>query len=253
MSTLTTFLASLDLTSGEVILLLAAALAAGVVRGFSGFGTALVFMPLASSVMTPHHAMIVLLTMDFWGPLPQLPKALREGDLRDSGLLLLGAALFLPLGVLLLTRLPIEPLRYMVSLGALLTLAALMSGYRYQGQLGARGVFSLGALGGGIGGAIGLAGPPVILFYMVRPLAAKVIRANLILYFAGIVVLTFANLAVQGQLVWGVILLGLGVAPFYLGAVSLGARLFKRQGEGAYRPVAYAVIGLSGVIGLPIW
>ena len=39
--------------------LFAAALVAGVVRGFSGFGTAMAFMPVAGAILSPFAALIV--------------------------------------------------------------------------------------------------------------------------------------------------------------------------------------------------
>lgn len=254
MSALTELLASLGMTPGGAFLLMGVAFVAGLVRGFAGFGVALIFMPVAARLAGPLPALIFLLTMDFWGPLPQLPRALREGHRRTALRLLAGAALFMPLGIFLLTRVPEVPLRYGMSIATLLTLSIMVSGYRYQGALGPRGEFGLGALGGLMGGAIGQAGPPVILFYMVRPLEAAVIRANLILYFAGIVVLTFLILALTGHLSGAALLMGLVLTPVYLLAVTLGGRMFGAGGGGAgYRPVAYVVIGLSAVLGLPIW
>ena len=43
---------------------------AGLVRGFSGFGTAMIYLPVASQFLTPFEALITLMVMDFFGPLP---------------------------------------------------------------------------------------------------------------------------------------------------------------------------------------
>ena len=78
MSALETALA----THGLGWLILAASLA-GLVRGFTGFGTALVFMPVAGAVVPPFWALVVLVVMDSIGPLPNLPRALRDGSPRE--------------------------------------------------------------------------------------------------------------------------------------------------------------------------
>jgi hypothetical protein len=50
-----------------------------------------------------------------------------------------------------------------------------------------------------------------------------------------------------------IFLLGIiAVIPFALG-VGLGAKIFNPERELIYRSVAYAVIGLSAIYGLPIW
>ena len=56
---------------------------AGLVRGFTGFGSGLVYMPLAALVLPPAQAVAVLVLMDMIGPLPQIPRALRDGAPRD--------------------------------------------------------------------------------------------------------------------------------------------------------------------------
>ena len=50
--------------SETVVFLIAAALAAGLARGFSGFGAALIFVPLASAVVGPQVAVPLLLVVD---------------------------------------------------------------------------------------------------------------------------------------------------------------------------------------------
>ena len=53
---------------------------AGIVRGFSGFGTALIFMPIAASVTSPVWAIIIMMSFDIFGPLALLPRAWRDGE-----------------------------------------------------------------------------------------------------------------------------------------------------------------------------
>ncbi len=64
-------------------LLVAAAAVAGLVRGFSGFGTAMVYLPVAGQILTPFQALTTLMVMDLIGPLPNIPNAIRTGHKRD--------------------------------------------------------------------------------------------------------------------------------------------------------------------------
>ena len=47
--------------------LVGAIVAAGLVRGFSGFGSAMIIMPAASSVLEPFAALTFLVVVEFWG------------------------------------------------------------------------------------------------------------------------------------------------------------------------------------------
>ena len=53
-----------DYSARDLAVLAAAAFIAGLARGFSGFGAALIFMPLASVVVTPQVAAPLLLVVD---------------------------------------------------------------------------------------------------------------------------------------------------------------------------------------------
>ena len=60
------------LDEGVFAYLVLGAVLAGLVRGFSGFGTAMVFIPIAGQVLSPVATLIVLLVMDLIGPLPNM-------------------------------------------------------------------------------------------------------------------------------------------------------------------------------------
>jgi uncharacterized membrane protein YfcA len=61
----------------------AAAALAGIVRGFSGFGTAMVYMPVASALYEPKIAVVQLFNFDVVATLPLLVGAWRRCLARD--------------------------------------------------------------------------------------------------------------------------------------------------------------------------
>jgi hypothetical protein len=226
---------------------------AGLVRGFTGFGTALVYLPIAGQVLDPVAALVVLILVDFVGPIPAIPRALRDGHPRDVLRLGAGALVGLPLGISVLLLLSPEFFRNTVSVLTLLLLAVLVSGLRYRGHVGRPAIYGIGVMGGFLGGAAGLPGPPVILLYMARPLPVEVIRANTLLYLVVNDVLMVGLFWWRGLLTHEPVLLGLAMIPLYLAAVSLGAWLFDPKYATLYRRIAYAIIAASALSGLPLW
>jgi len=110
-----------------------------------------------------------------------------------------------------------------------------------------------GGVGGFLGGLVGVPGPPVIMLYMAsaRPIAA--IRANFLLYLLGVDVLMIGIFAATGLLDLLAITVGLICVPVYMCANVLGAWLFDPKAERLFRSVAYIVIALSAIVGLPVW
>ncbi|APX90732.1 hypothetical protein BV394_14245 [Brevirhabdus pacifica] len=236
-----------------IYLLVAAALIAGLLRGFSGFGSAMVYLPIAAQVLPPIWVLTTLIMMDLLGPIPSVPKAWRAGDPRDVMRLGLGTLVGLPLGIALLVLMAPETFRYVVSFLTLALVAALAGGVRYNGQMDRRMVYGTGGVAGVVGGAVGLGGPPVIMLYMASPLPAERIRANILMYLMVFDVLTLGAYLVSGLLVFKAILLGLMLAVPFLVAVQVGAWMFNPAHGRLYRAVAYAIIVLSALMGLPIW
>lgn len=236
-----------------LIWLVLAVLVAGIVRGFSGFGSAMIIMPVASSVLSPVEAVIFLAAAEVLGPLPNLPGALRDGSRRDVGLLLAGALLALPFGLWYLSYVDPDIFGWMISFIVLVLLVFMVTGWRYRGAMSAKLIFGTGSLGGILTGLAGIPGPPMIMLYMASTLPIATIRANSQLYLLGIDVMLFLLLLLSGLMVWKAALLGLLIGVPYLLANAVGARLFNPQAEGTFRLVAYAIIACSAILGLPLW
>lgn len=230
-----------------------AAVLAGLVRGFCGFGTAMVYLPVAAQFLSPFEALTTLIVKDLVAPLIHVPRALRDGHPPDVLRLGLGAAIAVPLGILVLSLVPAEVFRWTVSLVALTLLVLLVSGVRYRGRLTPPMVAGTGAVGGLFAGAVGLPGPPVIMLYMASTLPASAIRANLTLYLIAADLVLLAVLWWKGFLVASAFALGILLIAPYLFGNWLGAALFRPEAERVYRLAAYAIIAGSAVLGLPVW
>lgn len=239
-------------TPGLLFLVLAA-FVGGLVRGFAGFGTALVFLPVAGKVLSPFEAILALTFMDLVGPLPVLRGAWGRVEKGDLSRLLLGTAVMLPVGLAVLGFVAPEVFRYAVSLLALGMLAILVSGLRYGGAVTRRMVLGIGGAAGFLGGVAGLPGPAVILFYMARPLEVAIIRATTLWYLFSFDLMIIAGMALFGRFEAEAVLLGLGLALPCMAGNMLGGWLFRPALEKPYRLVAYVLIGFSALSGLPLW
>ena len=233
--------------------LILAALLAGLVRGFSGFGTAMVFLPIASQYLTPFESIASLAIMEFFGTFAVMRKSWSDADKVDLARLVVGMTIVTPFALLLLAKVGADFYRYSVSILSLILLLLIGLGVRYKGKLNPFVIFSVGGLGGLTGGLTGIPGPPVILLYVASSHPISVIRANnlLFLYFFDVcVVLIFA---LSGVLTLKIFLLGSILAlPNFLGNF-IGAKLFDPEKTNQYRIFAYIIIAVAAITGLPVW
>ena len=241
------------LATDGLIWLVIAVFIAGLVRGFAGFGSAMIIMPVASSVLTPVEAVVFLITAELIGPVPNALAAWREGTPRDVGRLALGAVLALPFGVWALNSMDATMFGWAVSIAVIILLILTVSGWRLKGELTKPLTVTAGAVGGFMTGFAGIPGPPVIMLYMASRLPVSVIRANFLLYLVVLDLMLFPLLWALGLMNWPIAFLGLLVGIPNLVANMLGARLFDPSAERVFRIVAYLVIAASAIVGLPLW
>src|SRR5882757_10831708 len=123
-----------EVSINAAIAICAIALVSGIARGFSGFGSALIFMPLASSIAAPRLVAALLLVIDFIGSIPLLPGAWRQADRKATAVMVLGALVGVPIGTYLLTRLDPVTTRWIISGFVAALLLLLLSGWRYRGK-----------------------------------------------------------------------------------------------------------------------
>ena len=242
-----------DYSSASLAFIVISAFVAGLARGFSGFGSALIFIPLASSLIGARLASPLLLVIDFVAAAPLIPNAWHHAERRDVGTMLLGTLIGVPLGTWALTQIDPLAVRWMIVALIVPMLALLMSGWRYRGTPTAALTAFVGALAGFFNGVAQVGGPPIVLYWLRDLTAARVVRANIIVFFAASSVLTIISYLAGGVLTVAVIGLALLTGPAFGIGLWLGSRMFGLAGEETFRRACYALIALAALVSLPLF
>jgi uncharacterized membrane protein YfcA len=246
-----------DFLPGDVSLTIAMALCAiafvsGTARGFSGFGAALIFMPLASSVAPPRLVAALLLVIDFISAAPLLPDAWRKADRRATAVIVLGALIGVPVGTYFLSVLDPVTTRWIISCFVTALLLLLLSGWRYRGKDHAWLSVGIGGLSGFCSGLAQTGGPPIVGYWLGRPIAPIVARANIVLFFGASDVFSMISYITTGLIGRESLALSLVVGPAYALGVAFGASLFGRASEKVFRRICYGLIAIAVITGLPV-
>ncbi|MEK9969318.1 MAG: sulfite exporter TauE/SafE family protein [Ferrovibrio sp.] len=230
-----------------------AAALAGLVRGFSGFGGAMMFMPVASLLYEPRLAAILLFIADDVAALAMLPDALRRCVWREVLPLGLSAVASVPFGVALLVIADPDLMRWIICVLILIAVALMAAGWRYTGRLGLPATLGTGALAGFSGGAAALPGPPVVLLWLGGQGNAATVRANLVVFFGFTAISAGLAYWWNGLFTAESLLMSLPLIPAYLLPLGLGSRLFARSSERQFRLAALALCAFAALSGLPAW
>lgn len=217
------------------LIAMAIACLAGVIRGITGFGGAMVLMPPLALLLGPQLAVPVVLLVEAFAGAPMLRDAARLATWRTLMPIALAACVTVPLGGYVLVHADQDVLRRMIAAVVAVFSLLLLRGARYTGAHGVPSSLAVGAVSGTLLGATGIGGPPVILYLLSGPDPVQVTRANLTLYVALISVAGLAMLTTRGILGATALMSTLLLAPLYLIGVVAGSRLFARFSDRRFR------------------
>jgi uncharacterized membrane protein YfcA len=225
---------------------------AGLARGFSGFGAALIFIPLGGAIVGPKLISPVLLVIDGLATLGMIPQAWQNANRREVFTMAVGAVLGVPAGTAVLALMDPLILRWLITIIAACLLALLVSGWRYHGEPRPPLSAGVGLIAGLFSGAAQLGGPPVVAYWLGGASNFARVRANVILYFSISTVFSAVSYYAGGLFVQAVFALTIVILPAYTAGLYGGTKLFGLAKETTFRLICYLLIGASAIIGMPL-
>ena len=247
-------LAAIDAAAHEPKLwfVFAVSLIGGVVRGYSGFGGALIVIPLAAMSLGPKMAVPMFYLFDLGSATPYGYASVPKCKWSQVLPMLSGNLVMLPLGTWLLKNLDPTSVRWGMEGVVVLMLLVLVSGWRYTGRTNPPLSVGVGAVAGLMGAVAGISGPPIIAYWLGQKDEARTIRTNIMAYYALSSTAMDIVFLVTGLFTWRVFIFALIIWPAYAFGLWGGARLFHGTSDRMFRASAYALIAIAAVLGAPI-
>ena len=228
-------------------LILAAAVTAiaGLMRGYTGFGSSMLMAPVFAILFGPATAVVMIITMDVIVSAQLVPRALGEARWRFVVPMAGAAVAAMPLGAWILAALDAGLVTKGMAGLVLALVVVLASGWRYDGRRSLPLTLGVGALSGTLMASTSMGGPPVLIYMLTGRESARFNRANIIVYFAMTGLALICVMALSGFMT----LRAAGTAPILTPVFALftyfGARMFRHAEEKIYRRVA--LVFLAGV------
>lgn len=245
-------MSELGISAGQIAIIAATALLAGLIRGFSGFGSALVIAPVLSLLVGPRVAVPAIVLTHIVTTVQLFPSAMRDVYWPRVVPLSIAGCLGVPVGAYLLVIVDQEAMRRAISVAIILFSLIMLAGWRYSGTASRSATVAAGGIGGVLSGAASIGGPPVILFLLAGSDRAAVNRATFIFYFlftqlVGMAMYWFTDMVDQRTL-----LLVLVLTPTLVFGMWVGERLFDKSSEQLFRRVALAFLLAVGIATLAL-
>ena len=219
---------------------------AGLVRGTTGFGGAMLMTPVLSILFGPVPAVVTALLLETAAALVMFPDALPKATWRTLLYLTLPAVI-MPLGGYLLLTVDPAIARKMISAVVIVFSSMLLFGLRYNGSPRIVTSLALGSVVGALLGATSVGAPPVILYLLSGPDSAAVTRANLTVFVTAISVIGLVMLASAGAITATLALSAIALTIPFLLATWLGSKLFAQLSDAGVRRLALVLMLCVGV------
>jgi len=237
----------LGVTPWALVAICAGVLVAGFIRGLTGFGLALILVPLISQVIAPERAVLFGVLMALLTAPLGYPAARKAVDPKLTRTIIITGAITAPLGQIALTHTPADLARLLVALvavGGFVALAMPRPATLPQGEVAAA---RTGLLAGFLGGFAAMPGPPVIHHFVRRDVKPAVSRNAMIVVFGWNAVIVALVALLRGRLDLPTAALALIAFPALMISNRLGARYFGSIRESLWRGVVLAVIAVAAI------
>lgn len=228
----------------------AASLVAGVVRGYTGFGFALILITSVSVLAAPADIVPISVVLDIFASVRMLPHVYRHVDRRGTALMLLGALPAIPIGVLALATVDENLMRLGIGVAVLAATIAIAAGLGLRRPPGTALKLATGVTMGLMSGSAGIPGPPVILLYLSSPLPAATLRATAVAIFLATDLVALAVMTSYGLVTAELLLRCLILVPLVEASVYLGRRLYGVAAEASVKRAALVLLAAMALVAI---
>ena len=236
-------------TAAQIAFALAAALGSAFVRGLTGFGMAILLVPVLALALPPVEAVVLTNALSLMIGATEIRTLVRDAE---KTAWVIGALVVVttPLGLYALSLTGKDVARLVIALIALSAFAAILLPRRGEGIPGKLATGSVGVLSGLMTGYAGMPGPPVVPYYAGRVLPRPTIKASMQLIFTIAAAAGLASATWLGILRWELLAFALAMLPMIIAGNRLGARVSGRVSDPVWRGFVGLVLGGAAVAAL---
>lgn len=230
----------------DIVAYAVAALAVGAASFFttvSGFGFALVAIPLLSLVMTAKEAIILVLVLAMLARIVNMCQTWGACDWPTVLTLNLGGLIGTLPGVLALKWLPLRQLELFLGAVLLVVVFLMLRNVYFPVRNKSLGRLAAGFASGFFGAATSVGGPPIVIYCLNEGMEKDLMRANMIWYFGINAFISLGGNYLAGNAAavrdWQLLAV---LLPAMAAGIFLGTRFFKYVNQRLFRYLALGVI-----------
>jgi uncharacterized protein len=226
-------------------------LVAGLMRGFAGFGSAMLMAPIFAILFGSADMVVTVVAIELVVSVQLFPQVRRNADWQTLAPMSIAACAAMPLGVWLLASVDKATIVTAVSAVIVAFVVLMWSGWKYTGRRSALAGAAVGAVSGAMMATTSVGGPPVLLYLLSGNDSPRVNRANIVTYYFLTQFLLIAIVLATGVAGWQALARAVILFPVMAAGAWAGGRLFHGlASERLYRNVTLGILFATGMFGL---
>lgn len=229
-------------TALQIAVALSAALGASFVRGLTGFGMAILLVPILALALPPVEAVVLGNCLSLLIGLTEVRVLVREAE-RSAWVIGGIVVLTTPMGLWALFSTSADVARLVIALIAFSAFLAILLPRRGSAVPGRLVTGGVGVLSGLMTGYAGMPGPPVVPYYAGRALPRITIKSSMLLIFTIAAAAGLASATWLGILRWELVVFALVMLPVILLGNRLGLAVSGRISDPVWRAAVGLVLG----------
>ncbi len=230
----------------QVAIAMLATFLSAFVRGLTGFGMAILLVPVLALALLPVEAVLITNFLAAFIGLLEIGRLVRDAE-KSAWLICALVVVATPPGLWLLTITGADLARFIIALVALSAFAIILMPQRGETTHGPITTGGVGVLSGLMTGFAGMPGPPVVPYYVGRALPRAVVTASMLLIFTVAATTGLGSGLLLGELSWRHFLLALALFPAVLLGNWSGLRVSGRVSDRLWHIcVGFVLAGAAG-------
>jgi len=219
----------------------------GFLRGFIGFGSGLLMIPILSYFYSPVFAMVFNIVIEIPATIYLTFVGVKKSNLKEITPMMITMMLTIPFGTIFLVSVDEQIIKTLMSSLLILFVILIGSGWRIKSSINNHVLILGGMISGLMQGSTGMGGPPYVTVLLSKNDSDEVARANILVITSGLVISAIISLYFFGLFTKNILLTGAITAPFFVFSTYLGSRFFNVSGNKYYRNFSLLALGIVGV------
>ena len=236
-----------NFTPENYLLIALVVIFSGFLRGFIGFGSGLLMIPILSYFYSPVFAMVFNIVIEIPATIYLTFFGIKKANLKEITPMMATMMLTIPFGTIFLVSVDEQIIKTLMSILLIFFVILIGSGWRIKSTITKYVLVLGGAISGLMQGATGMGGPPYVTVLLSKNDRDEVARANILVITSGLVISAIISLYYFGLFTKDILFTGAITAPVYVFATYIGTRFFNFSGNKYYRNSSLVALGIVGV------